>query len=398
MLFLVFMFLAFSFLKIVLSLLQISYVKKMMNSEPVVLSHDEYLKAGEISQQNEYFSIFSTAFNIVSFLFLVFFALNWFNGALPNSDNPFLKDIIFVMYFLLFQYFINLPLDIYEKFVKNKNQGFSSISVKTFFLDHVKSLILTIVFGGLIVYLLLYVMSIVGDLWWILGFICLFFVILITNLIYPTIIAPLFNKITPLQDTDLDESISKLLASCNFKSSGVFVIDASKRDSRLNAYFGGLGSSKRVVLFDTLIQKLSKNEILAVLGHELGHFKNHDIFKMIILSAVMMFSIFFIFGNIPNSIYDSFGISGNGAVLVFLLLFSPIVGFLFTPIIGFFSRQNEFNADKHAVSVQNKDDMISALRKLASENKSFPYSHFIYSFVYHTHPSLVERIKELESQ
>ena len=225
-----------------------------------------------------------------------------------------------------------------------------------------------------------------------------FAVALVINLIYPTLIAPIFNKMQPLEDGELKSRIEGLLAQCGFKSSGVFTIDASKRDNRLNAYFGGLGATKRVVLFDTLVKKLSLEEIIAVLGHELGHFKHKDILKMIALSAVMLFAMFFIFGNIPDAAYGALGLSpAGGGTIVFLLLFSPIFGFLFSPISSYFSRANEFGADKFAGEISNKADMISALKKLGSENKAFPKAHPLYAFVYHSHPSLFERINELEN-
>ena len=226
-----------------------------------------------------------------------------------------------------------------------------------------------------------------------------FGVALVINLIYPTLIAPIFNKMSPLEDGELKGKIEGLLAKCGFKSSGVFTIDASKRDNRLNAYFGGLGATKRVVLFDTLIKKLSTEEIVAVLGHELGHFKHKDILKMIALSAVMLFCLFFIFGNVGVGAYEAIGLGQNGAsIIIFLVLFSPIFSFLFSPIISYFSRKNEFGADRFSKEISNKTDMINALTKLGSENKAFPKSHWLYSFVYHSHPSLFERINELENE
>ena len=204
---------------------------------------------------------------------------------------------------------------------------------------------------------------------------------------------------SPLEDGELKGKIEGLLTKCGFKSSGVFTIDASKRDNRLNAYFGGLGATKRVVLFDTLIKKLSTAEIVAVLGHELGHFKHKDILKMIALSAVMLFCLFFIFGNVSVSAYEAIGLGQNGAsIIIFLVLFSPIFSFLFSPIISHFSRKNEFGADRFSKEISNKTDMINALTKLGSENKAFPKSHWLYSFVYHSHPSLFERINELENE
>ena len=153
-----------------------------------------------------------------------------------------------------------------------------------------------------------------------------------------------------------------------------------------------------MVLFDTLVKKLSLEEIIAVLGHELGHFQHKDILKMIALRAVMLFAMFLIFGNIPDAAYQALGLhSGGGGVIVFLLLFSPIFGLLFSPVSSYFSRVNEVGADRVAGVLSNKTDMISALKKLGSENKAFPKAHPLYAFVYHSHPSLFERINELEN-
>jgi len=215
-------------------------------------------------------------------------------------------------------------------------------------------------------------------------------------MIYPTLIAPIFNKFTPLQNEDLKNSIEDLLQKAGLKSSGVFSLDASKRDNRLNAYFGGLGKSKRVVLFDTLIEKLDKRELLAVLGHELGHFKHKDIIKNIFSSGVMLFVMFAIFGNLPKDLFLELGIS-NGIYMniVLFLLLSPVLSFLFMPIFGMISRRNEYAADEYGSECESKEALSSALMKLANENKSFPLSHPLTIFLYFTHPPLVERLRKL---
>ena len=224
-----------------------------------------------------------------------------------------------------------------------------------------------------------------------------FGVILLINLIYPTVIAPLFNKMQPLEHGELKERIEGLLQRCGFKSSGVFTIDASKRDKRLNAYFGGFGATKKVVLFDTLIEKLSEDEILAVLGHELGHFKHGDVLKNLALSFVLLGATFAVFGNLPAGVFGALGLNaGGGATLVFMILFAPILHAFFEPVISKFSRMHEFSADRHGASMQDKKSMIGALKKLGSENKAFPLAHKIYAAVYHSHPSLYERIRELD--
>jgi STE24 endopeptidase len=207
----------------------------------------------------------------------------------------------------------------------------------------------------------------------------------------------MFNKFTPLEDTQLKEAIEKMMDSVGFQSQGIFIQDSSKRDSRLNAYFGGLGKSKRVVLFDTLVQKLSQRELLAVLGHELGHFKNGDLVKNIVLVGVLLFIVFAIFGNLPLSFFDSLGVEKHGgSVLAVIMLLSPLVSFVFMPIFSLFSRKHEYAADRFGGELVDKKALGDALVKLVDENKSFPKAHPLYIFFYYSHPPVLERLKELE--
>ena len=218
-------------------------------------------------------------------------------------------------------------------------------------------------------------------------------------MLYPAFRAMFFDKLTPLQDESLDASIKELMDKTGFVSSGVFVSDASKRDARLNAYFGGFGKAKRVVLFDTLIEKLTTKELLAVLGHELGHFAHGDIYKNIALVGFMLLSMFAIFGNLPEALYLEMGLSNEPYVLMILLmLFMPVLGFLMMPIMGIVSRHNEYEADRIGSELGGPAgaiELANALQKLVSENTSFPLPHPLYIFFHYTHPPVLERLKEL---
>lgn len=395
--FLIFLFALYTLYKVFLSALQIKFVAQKSNQKAVVLDENDYKKAASVAIANEKFSLASNIFNFVLLIF-------WSIGGASllqrcfEFESDILNDTLFCVAFLVINSLLNLPFGIYESFVKDKKFGFSTITPKLFAIDTIKSLVLVAIFGGIFIYLLLWIFAVLGQLWWIWGFCFSFIVILLINLIYPTLIAPIFNKITPLDDANLVNSINDLLEKCGFKSNGVFVMDASKRDNRLNAYFGGLGATKRVVLFDTLIKKFSQNEILAVLGHELGHFKHKDLLKNIVLMGFVMFILFFILGNIPSSFYTALDLKQSGGTLiVFFLLYSPILTAIFEPVISAFSRSHEFGADEFGAQNTNKNDMISALKKLGSQNKAFPISHKIYSFVYHSHPSLFDRINKLEN-
>ncbi|MFC2074544.1 M48 family metallopeptidase, partial [Campylobacterota bacterium] len=219
---------------------------------------------------------------------------------------------------------------------------------------------------------------------------------MLINMFFPTVRALFFDKVTPLEDGELKDRIEEMMAKTGFVSSGIFVSDASKRDARLNAYFGGLGKTKRVVLFDTLIEKLSAQELLAVLGHELGHFAHGDIYKNMGLMGALLFAMFALFGNLSEDLFLELGVAQNpGVVMVLFLLFMPVLGFIMMPLMGVVSRHNEFEADKTGAELGGGEHLASALQKLVTENKSFPLSHPIYIFFHYTHPPVMERLKEL---
>jgi STE24 endopeptidase len=173
-------------------------------------------------------------------------------------------------------------------------------------------------------------------------------------------------------------------------------VDASKRDSRLNAYFGGLGSTKRVVLYDTLIEKITTNELLAVLGHELGHFKHGDVYKLIAMNGLIMFSFFAILGNLPEQLFNDMFVLKDAGILIalFLMIMSPLM-FILMPFINYISRKNEFAADQYGSDLKSADDLKNALIKLTTANKNFPKSHSLYILFYYSHPSVLERIEAM---
>ncbi len=285
----------------------------------------------------------------------------------------------------------------YSNFVKDKKHGFSNITLALFIKDSLKSLILMLIFGFLIIYSLVFCFEFFGDYWWIVAFALSFSIIIIINLIYPTFIAPIFNKMTKLDNEKLLEKITNLMHKCGFNANGIYIIDASKRDKRLNAYFGGLFKSKRVVLFDTLLKALKENELIAVLGHELGHFVHKDLIKMLFMSALMLFALFFIFAHLPNLFYTQSHLDEvNAGVFALLIIFGNIFTFFISPFINKISQKNEFNADLHGAKLSSKSDMKDALIALAKENKAFIKASPIYTFFYLSHPCIYDRIKALQ--
>ncbi|EAL9959102.1 M48 family peptidase [Campylobacter coli] len=378
-----------------ISYAQIRFLEREKDKQAQILSEKDYQNAADIAIENEKFKLFSNFYMLIVNIAWIGFGFLYLKELLI-SENSRLENTLFLLAFLIITSILNLPLSIYESFVKDKAHGFSNMTLKLFIKDTIKSLILTLIFGFLILYALLFCYDFFGTFWWLAAFIFAFCVIVIINVIYPTLIAPIFNKMEKLEDENLLSKINDLMKQCGFNANGVYVIDASKRDKRLNAYFGGLFKSKRVVLFDTLLKALSERELLAVLGHELGHFVHKDIIKALINGAITMFLLFFIFAHLPDFVYQESHLEGvNGGVFALLFIFANIFSFIISPLINALSRKNEFAADQHGAKVTSKEDMKNALLALARENKAFIKTSKIYTFFYLNHPSISDRIKAL---
>lgn len=379
-----------------ISLVQINFLKKQREQKAVILDEKAYKEAANIAIENEKFSIFSHLYMLILYVLWLLFGFVWLKNALIESNST-IENTLFLLAFLLINVVLTLPLSLYESFVKDKKHGFSNMNATLFIKDTLRSLALLIVFGFVLIYALVKCLEFLGQLWWIGAFAIAFIAVLIANVIYPVLIAPMYNKMKKLDDEALLTQISALMNKCGFSSKGVFVMDASKRDKRLNAYFGGLFKSKRVVLFDTLLKALSTKELLAVLAHELGHFVHKDILKALINSALMLFVLFFAFSHLPEFFYDESHLKDlNVGVFVLLLLFGQVFSLIFSPFINFLSRKNEFNADKHGAKMTSKEDMSGALLVLAKENKAFVKTSKIYEFFHLSHPSIDERLQALK--
>jgi len=380
--------------KIYVSVMEVGFVAKAKHDKPVILIPSNYVKAAEYKVKSQRASMLSDLVDYMMFIFWIGFGLKWLESSITSPDLA-IKSVWFILAFLAINYIVSLPFSLYQTFYLDKEFGFSNMDAKLYTIDSIKSIAMTAIFGGVVVWLISKIV-INFENWWIWGFSLIFGIVLIINMIYPTFIAPIFNKFTILEDTDLKSSIETLLLKVGLKTEGVYTIDASKRDNRLNAYFGGLGKSKRVVLYDTLVEKLSKNELLAVLGHELGHFKNRDIIKNIALTAGLLFVMFAIFGNLPDDLFLEVGVEKTPyAILAFFMIFSPIISFFYMPIMGAVSRANEYKADEFGSECESQETLASALKKLANENKSFPKSSPLFTFFYYTHPPLVDRLRRL---
>lgn len=315
------------------------------------------------------------------------------------AKGPIVTGLIFFGLFTLINLVLGLPQSIYSTFVIEERFGFNRTTPKTFVVDLVKGLLVGALIGLPILALILWIM-INQENWWILAWAVVTAFQLIMIWAYPTVIAPLFNKFTPLADGEVKDKVEGLLKRTGFESNGLFVMDASKRSGHGNAYFTGFGKNKRIVFFDTLLENLSANEIEAVLAHELGHFKRKHIIKMLTRSILFSLVGFFVLNLLSSSpmFYLGHGVKTMAphVTLLLFMLVSGIYTFFLTPVFAMMSRKHEFEADEFAAQYSSANDLITALVKLYKENASTLTPDPTYSAFYHSHPPALIRVHHLE--
>ncbi len=384
----------YTLIKIYVSVMQIGYISDAKQEDAVLLTPAKYIVAGNYAIKKERLNIAESFLEYFMFLFWVFGGFKWLQNLI-GIENSIFNNLLFIFGFVLINYLVSLPFDIYKVFKLDKSFGFSQTTPKLYLIDAIKSGAIFLIVGGAIFSAIIYIIENFAN-WWIWTFVVVFLFIIFTNMLYPTLIAPIFNKFKPIENSNLKDRIEEIMKSVGLNSNGIFTIDASKRDNRLNAYFGGLGKSKRVVLFDTLIEKLNEDEIIAILGHELGHYSHRDIYKNIATIGVFLFTVLAVIGNLQDSIFLDMGVVANAGVkIAFIMLLLPLFSFLYMPIMGLISRHNEYEADKFGAKIGGKQNLINGLLKLINENKAFPKSHPVYIFFYYTHPPVIERLKAL---
>ena len=326
--------------------------------------------------------------------------INIFTNAYSSfSDNQLLIGSMVIISVMLASSIIDLPLSIYKIFNIDERFGFNRMTAKIFISDLIKQSILSLVIGIPILLASLWIISNLGNLWWLWLWVFISFFNFIMLTIYPIYIAPFFNKFLPLKDKKLKAKIEKLLSKCGFKSGGLFVMNGSLRSNHGNAYFTGFGKSKRIVFFDTLLEKLSHKEIEAVLAHELGHFHHNHVKKRIVMMFIISFVGLYVLGILKDSswFYESLGVIQNDAngLLLFLLI-SPLFIFFIRPLIASYSRKNEFEADEYACKYSNAKDLKLSLIKLYRDNASTLTPDPLHSNFYDSHPPALERINTID--
>jgi len=330
--------------------------------------------------------------------------LNALNLALLAWLGPgLLQQVALLAAFTALGALLELPLSWYRTFVLEQKHGFNRMTPRLWLSDGLKGTLVGAAIGLPVVALLLWLMQAAGPLWWLWAWALWMAFNLLLLVLYPSLIAPLFNRFEPLQDPALKARIETLLARCGFKAQGLFVMDGSKRSAHANAYFTGFGPAKRVVFFDTLLQQLAPGEIDAVLAHELGHYKRRHILKRIVLMAVLSLGALALLGWLAQQVwfYTGLGVTPNlmqpnGALaLILFLLVTPLVGFFASPWMSALSRRQEFEADAFAAAHADPRDLASALLKLYQDNASTLTPDPLYVRFYYSHPPASERLARL---
>jgi STE24 endopeptidase len=330
--------------------------------------------------------------------------LQWLADTLaPSVGTGMTYQIALIVAVAVISGLIDLPFDYYKQFRLEDRFGFNKMSPSLFFSDLVKSSFIGALIGLPLLWVTLTLMDQAGSLWWLYAWLlwCGFQLFMLG--FYQSLIAPLFNKFTPLEDDSLRQRIEGLMKRVGFASKGLFVMDGSRRSAHGNAYFSGFGAAKRIVFFDTLLSRLAPNEIEAVLAHELGHFKLNHVIKRVVVMFVISLGFLALLGWLKNQawFYTGLGVTplmdgSNDAMALILFMFVlPVFTFLFSPLLSITSRKNEFEADAFAAAHSNSQDLISALVKLYEDNASTLTPDPLHSAFYDSHPPASVRVQKL---
>lgn len=368
---------------------------------------DAHRRAAAYTVAKTKFSLFIHVLNAAVLIgFTLMGGLQWLAVQSLDIFGPgYRYQLALVLGFALISGLVELPFDYFRQFVLEQRFGFNRMTPALFFTDLAKSSVLSLALGLGLVWIVLILMDKSGDLWWLYAWIvwCVFQLAMLV--LVPLFIAPLFNKFKPLEDESLRTRIENLMARVGFSASGLFVMDGSRRSSHGNAYFSGFGAAKRIVFFDTLLERLAPHEIEAVLAHELGHFKLKHIVKRIVLMFAASLAFLALLGYLKTQTWFftglgvepmmGIGVSNDAMALILFALVLPVFSFLLSPITSLGSRKHEFEADAFAAKHTNSQDLVSALVKLYEDNASTLTPDPLHSAFYDSHPPAAVRINRL---
>jgi STE24 endopeptidase len=362
---------------------------------------EKYLKSLDYHRVQSKFSFLTSAFSFaLSLTLLLTGGFGWVDSFLRNYfQNEIILALVFFGTLMLASDILTLPFQLYSTFVIEEKFGFNKTTPKTFVTDKIKGYLLGAVMGGGLLSLLIYFTQLIGPNFWIWFGLVAASVVLFMNMFYTSLILPLFNKLTPLQEGDLKTAIESFAKKIDFPLDNIFVMDGSKRSKKANAFFSGIGKKKKIVLYDTLIDNHTKEELVAVLAHEVGHFKKKHIVWSYVFSIVQIFFILFVLSLMVFNEKLSLALGGTQQaihlnLLAFGILFSPISG-ITGLLMSIYSRKNEFEADAYAKETFDGNALSNALKKLSVDSLSNLYPHPAYVFFHYSHPPLLQRLHAL---
>ena len=362
---------------------------------------DKYLKAKNYSKEKGKVSLISSTLStLITLLFLVYDGYGWLDNFISlYYDIPFLKSGIFFLVLFILSDFISIPFSCYNTFVIEEKYGFNKTTVKTFVLDKIKGYLLTLIIGGVLLFGAIYIVSLLENGFWVWLWLSLSVIMLLVNMFYADLIVPIFNKLTPLEAGSLREKIESYTKKVGYSLKNIYIIDGSKRSSKANAFFSGLGPRKTIALYDTLVEKHSEEELVAVLAHEVGHYKKKHVFTSLFLTVSQLGLMCFLLelclkvGEISQALGGKEMVFHLGLV-AFGILYSPI-GTILSILMNINSRKNEFEADNYAKTTYSGPALELALKKLSADSLSNLYPHPFYTFIHYSHPPLLKRLSAL---
>ncbi|MBK9390960.1 MAG: M48 family metallopeptidase [Bacteroidetes bacterium] len=367
-----------------------------------ICDKEAYRRSQRYEKENKYLSLWSSSFNLIVILAMILLGGFAFidNMARGVSSNMVFIALLFFGIIGLVSDIINIPFSYYDNFVIEKKYGFNTMTVRTFITDHFKSWFIAIIVGIPVFGLITWFYYMTGSRFWLYawGLITVFSVFI--NLFYSELIVPLFNKQVPLQDGPLRTMIEEFAGKTGFRLKNIYIIDGSKRSTKANAYFSGFGPKKRIVLFDTLQKELTDEEIVAVLAHEIGHYRKKHVLQTIALSVAVTGLMLFLFSLVVNSPLLSEALGSDKSsfhlgLIVFGILYSPL-SLIIGLGVNYYSRRNEFQADNFVRENYKAEVLSSALKKLSVKNLSNMLPHPAYVFFHYSHPPLLSRLEKLK--
>lgn len=365
-------------------------------------SKEKYLKARNYKKEYGKISFISSTLSTIITLSLLYLGIyGWVSDYfVMNYENYFIQSGLFFLSFFLLNTIVSIPFQYYSTFYIEEKYGFNKTTLKVFINDRIKGILLSILIGGLILFIALFIYHKIENNFWVYLWIFISTFIIFLQMFYTSLIVPLFNKLTPLEEGSLKNKINEYSKKIGYSIDNIFIIDGSKRSTKANAYFSGIGPKKTIALFDTLVEKHTEEELVSVLAHEVGHYKKKHIFQGLIISILQIALMTFLLELCLNNEILIKSLGGTTptfhlGIIIFSFLFSPI-GLIMGTLMNIISRKNEFEADNYAKETYDGDSLVLALKKLSVDSLSNIYPHPLYVFFHYSHPPLLERIKKIE--